>query len=225
MEYQNPVMEGQISRKVQTELERAWQEGVLIDSKGWMWIKVEKLHSILRTTKKNARYFVACVPDSLKQSFDGQEYVRGYKVLEHLAKNIEENEKKKKGANLEASKQYYEAINTCPTVKLRRIEYDYTLNAARKGLKKKRRTKYKIKSDELTGKPLVVRTCEFSHIRSYALYKELADQIDNGLIVNKETHRLITERGINDEHELLALCQEQQWATDWYDTFRHKFDF
>ena len=45
-------MEGQISRKVQTELERAWQEGVLIDSKGWMWIKVEKLHSILRTTKK-----------------------------------------------------------------------------------------------------------------------------------------------------------------------------
>ena len=52
MEYQNPVMEGQISRKVQTELERAWQEGVLIDSKGWMWIKVEKLHSILRTTKK-----------------------------------------------------------------------------------------------------------------------------------------------------------------------------
>ena len=56
MEYQNPVMEGQISRKVQTELERAWQEGVLIDSKGWMWIKVEKLHSTARNMFVGIRY-------------------------------------------------------------------------------------------------------------------------------------------------------------------------
>ncbi len=188
-------------------------------------VKEEKLHSILRTTKKNVRYFVAKIPDDLKRTFDGKLYIRGYKVLEQLAKNIEENGVGKKGANLEASKQYYEAINTCPTVKLRRLEYDHTLNEARKGLKKKRRTKYKIKVDELTGEPLVVRTCEFSHIRSYALYRELADHIDNGLIVNKETHRLITERGINDEHELLELCKEYGWSTKWYEAYQKKFNF
>ena len=36
--YQNPVLEEPISQKVQTELERAWQESILVDNKGWMWV-------------------------------------------------------------------------------------------------------------------------------------------------------------------------------------------
>ncbi len=55
------------------------------------------------------------------------------------------------------------------------------------------------------------------------MYKYLSDDIDNGLLVNKETHRLITERGIQDEEELLALCQEQGWKTDWYGIYCSKF--
>ena len=44
-------------------------------------------------------------------------------------------------------------------------------------------------------------------------------------MVNKMTHRLITERGINDENQLLALCQEQGWKTDWYEPYINKFRF
>ncbi|MDY4815422.1 MAG: hypothetical protein SO274_07500 [Turicibacter bilis] len=197
----------------------------MIDEKGWMWVKKNKLHSILRTNKANAQFLVMKMSDEFKCNFNGETYIRGYKVLELLAKTIEENGAGKKGLNLEASKQFYDAINTCESVKLQRLQYDYTLNEARKKLKKQRRKKYKIEHDELTGEPLVVRTCEFSHIRSQSMYREISDHIENGLIVNKETHRLITERGVNDENQLLALCQEQGWKTDWYEVYINKFRF
>ena len=188
-----------------------------------MWVKKNKLHSIIRTNKANAQFLVMRLSSEFKCNFNGELYIRGYKVLELLAKTIEENGAGKKGLNLEASKKFYDAINTCESVRLQRLEYDYTLNEARKKLKKKRRTKYKLTHDELTGEPLIIRSCEFSHIRSQAMYRELSDHIDNGLIVNKETHRLITERGINDENELLSFCKEQGWKTDWYDAYIHKF--
>ena len=51
------------------------------------------------------------------------------------------------------------------------------------------------------------------------MYKHLSDQIENGLIVNKETHKIITERGINEENELKLLCEEMGWDTNWYDDY------
>lgn len=223
LNYTDPVLENQITQKVKSELQRAWRDSILIDEKGWMWVKKNKLHSIIRTNKANAQFLVMRLSSEFKCNFNGELYIRGYKVLELLAKTIEENGAGKKGLNLEASKKFYDAINTCESVRLQRLEYDYTLNEARKKLKKKRRTKYKLTHDELTGEPLIIRSCEFSHIRSQAMYRELSDHIDNGLIVNKETHRLITERGINDENELLSFCKEQGWKTDWYDAYIHKF--
>ena len=41
-----------------------------------------------------------------KCNFNGELYIRGYKVLELLAKTIEENGAGKKGLNLEASKKF-----------------------------------------------------------------------------------------------------------------------
>jgi len=78
--------------------------------------------------------------------------------------------------------------------------------------------KYDIKVDELTNEVLR-RGCEFSHIRSVTMYKYISDNIDNGLIVNKETHNLITSRGVNDEDELRDLCEGQNWNIDWYDKY------
>lgn len=80
-------------------------------------------------------------------------------------------------------------------------------------MKKIRIKKYKIDKDELTRETLRSGN-EFSHIRSCSMYKHLSDNMDNGLIVNKNTHKLITERGINDEEELRDLCMEQNWNLD-----------
>ena len=36
-------------RKVVTEISNAWKDATCIDNKGWLWVRKDKLHSILRT--------------------------------------------------------------------------------------------------------------------------------------------------------------------------------
>lgn len=159
------------------------------------------------------------IPDESKATFGNETYVRGYEVLKLIAKCLEENGTGTKGIYLETSKQYYDSITTCDKAKLLRLEYENQLKNQRKLLKKKRINAHNIKNDELTKEPLIVRSSEFSHIRSVAMYKFISDSIDNGLIVNKETHNIITAQGINDESELLNLCTEMNWAIDWYNVY------
>lgn len=214
-----PVPNKDAKSKVVKEISNAWKDTSIIDYRGWIWVKKDKLHSILRTTKANIEYIFMQIPDQYKATFGNETYVRGYEVLRLIAKNIEENGTGTKGIYLETSKQYYDSINTCDKAKLLRLEYENQLKQQRKLLKKKRIKAYNIKNDELTNEPLIVRSAEFSHIRSVAMHKVISDSIDNGLIVNKETHSIITSHGINDENELLDLCKDLNWATSWYDIF------
>lgn len=163
------------------------------------------------------------IPDEYKTNFNNSTYIRGYKILEMIAKDIEENGVGKKGVYLDTSKKYYDSINASDKAKLIRLDYDLTLKEQKKRLKKRRIKKYKIEKDELTREELRSGH-EFSHIRSCAMYKHISDHIDNGLIVNKETHKLITERGINDEEGLRELCKEQNWNLDWYERYIRKIN-
>ena len=158
------------------------------------------------------------IEDKFKSRIGNKIYIRGFKIIEIISKCIEEDGVGTKGIYLQTSKSYYESINCCDKVKLLRLEYDNVLKEERKKLKNKRRKKYNIEFDELTGEKLK-RCCEFSHIRSVAMYKSISDNIDNGLIVNKETHQIITSRGVNDEYELLNLCEEEGWSTSWYEKY------
>ena len=213
-----PIADKKAKSKVVKEISNAWKDATVIDSKGWLWVRQDKLHSILRIRKNNVGYILMQIPDEFKISIANSTYIRGYKVLEVIAKSIEEDGVGTKGIYLETSRKYYDSINLCDKVKLLRLEYDSGLKEQRKKLKKKRIKKYDIKLDELTNEVLR-RGCEFSHIRSVTMYKYISDNIDNGLIVNKETHNLITSRGVNDEDELRDLCEEQNWNIDWYDKY------
>lgn len=215
-----PEVNKDAKSKVVKEISNAWKNTSIIDYKGWIWVKKDKLHSILRTTKNNMEYIFMQIPDQYKATFGSETYVRGYEVLRLIAKSLEEDGTGTKGIYLETSKKYYDSISSCDKAKLLRLEYDNQLKNQRKLLKKKRIKAYKVKYDELTKEPLKTRSAEFSHIRSVAIYKFISDSIDNGLIVNKETHNIITSHGINDEDELLGLCHEMDWCIDWYDVFR-----
>ena len=46
-------MDERIYKGVKTQLKNAWRDGVLVDEKGWIWVKKEKLHTILRTSVDN----------------------------------------------------------------------------------------------------------------------------------------------------------------------------
>ena len=218
LKFEEPVVSEKAKKKVVKEISNAWKEATIIDNKGWLWVRKDKLHSILRTTKNNINYIIMQIPEEYKCDMGKQTYIRGCKILEIIARNIEESGVGTKGVYLETSKRYYDSIALCDKAKLLRLEYDNVLKEQRKKLKKKRIKKYHIKYDELTKEELK-RGCEFSHIRSVNMYKFISDNIDNGLIINKETHAIITSQGINDEEELLELCKELKWNTQWYDEY------
>ena len=104
-----------------------------------------------------------------------------------------------------------------------RARYYEDLIDKKNKLKAQRIKKYKINIDELTGANLKTQTAEFSHIRSVAIYPDLQLELDNGLIVNKKTHEIITEKGIQNEDDLYTLCLAKGWNTKWYNFYKQTF--
>lgn len=98
-----------------------------------------------------------------------------------------------------------------------RARYYENIEDQRKKLKKRRIKKYNITVDELTRKLLNLKTAEFSHIRSVAIYPDLQLEEDNGLIINKETHSIITKNNIQkNEEDLVRLRVQKIWETGWF---------
>ena len=204
-----------------TRINNAYNETAYFDNHGIMWIEAEKLSEIIRTNKRNAQYIVSNnVPDEAKKYLGKKIYIRGYEIKKILEKCIEEEGIGKKKQYLKYSEQLFNAIRDCDTAENIRNIYQDQIQNSRKKLKRKRIKEYNIKYDELTGEKLIKKTAQFSHIRSYALFKDISDRIENGLIVNKEIHEVITKEGINDEEELLRLCTEKEWNIEWYEKFR-----
>ena len=52
------------------------------------------------------------------------------------------------------------------------------------------------------------------------MYPDLQLEIENGLIVNKETHDIITKENVQNEDDLYSLCIKNNWNINWYDYYR-----
>lgn len=214
------------STKTCTEITNAWSESVYYDDKGIIWVDSDRLHSILRTTKPNAKYEIELISKEYKNNklVPNKVYIKGYIIESIIDKNIQKEKVGKRKGYLKYSENVYRDLRDSDEIELKRAEHLALIEEARKKLKSKRIKKYNINYDELTGKSLVRRSAEFAHIRSYAIYKHLANDVENGLIVNKETHKIITANNVNDENELFKLCEEMKWNTDWYTKYRNFFD-
>lgn len=218
--YIDPKEALELNARTIKSIKNAFNKAIL-DKRGWIWIEEDSIHSLLRVkTKSDARYWMEKIPQECKRIINNKEYIRGYTFIAIINKFIEE-----KGSNkyLPYVNSCYNAINSADLVKLTRIEYDSFLKEEKRKLKIKRIKKYDIKVDELTGEEINKRTCEFSHIRSVAMYQEYSDNIENGLIVNKNTHDEITMKVINDEEQLYDFCLIKGWHLDWYDNYKKNF--
>lgn len=113
----------------------------------------------------------------------------------------------------------YRIIRDSDTARTIRWEYYENVKFLKKKLKQTRIKNLKLEKDELTNFDLNKRHSEFSHIRAAQFHLHLADKYWNGLVVNKDTHEIITKRAINDEDQLFDLCIEYNWNTEWYSVF------
>lgn len=192
------------------------------DSRGLIWINCSTLHTVLRVkTKVDARYLLETIDKKYKTTYEGEEYVLWSSIISIVEKRREENPKNR---YLSLVMDILNEINECDEIQLLRLKAKNLMEQRVKKLKNKRIRSYKLKEDELTNDTLDKKKAEFSHIRSVAMFPELAEMMWNGLIVNKDTHFIITQIGINDEEELYKLCYEKGWNTDWYKTYKEKLN-
>jgi hypothetical protein len=212
-----------LTKKTFTEITNAVDAHVYLDNQARLWIATDALPKILRTKLANTNYILDKIASKHKASYDGKGFVRGSKVLGQISEEIEKAGLEKRGHYLRLSEECLKSIRDSDTAKSIRGAYEAYWREEKKKLKKRRIKKYKIEVDELTGESLEIKTAEFSHIRSSSMYKEFSLNIENGLIVNKGTHDIITAQGVNDEEELLALCSIKGWNESWYEIFKKHF--
>lgn len=206
-----------------SRVKNAWINFTHIDNEGVIWVDTQRMADILRTTAAKARYIIGNLREEDIKKYGQKVFIRGYRLNGLLDEHIQKEKLGKRKDYLLYSECIYKRIRDCQAVEILRIKYIDNIAEERKKLKKLRIKKYSIKVDELTGMKLKNKTAEFSHIRSASLFKFLALEIENGLIVNKETHSIITVEGICDESELLELCKKRSWNTDWYGKFKSYF--
>lgn len=194
----------------------------LVDSKGFIWFDCSKLHTILRVKSKNdASYILEKVDNKYKANYNCKTYVIWSALMSIISKRVEKNPKNE---YLKVVLNILDEINKSSEVRILQ-ERAYELQKKNiKKLKKQRIKEFKILRDELTNEKIDKKRAEFSHIRSVNMYPELSEFVWNGLIVNKETHDIITKETINDENELYSLCYKNGWNIEWYDKYKEKLN-
>jgi hypothetical protein len=200
-----------------TKITKAWQLSG-IDSMGLLWVDAEKVHEILRTDRSGAKVAVQHIVPPKRQVVGGHTYLYGPDVLKVLSERVALAGNSKREDYLRISMELYHQIEFSDMAKLVRREKWEAMESARRDLKKNRIATLSLTADELTNDPLQ-NDAQFSHIRSYHSYPLLGLDMNNGLIVNKQTHAVITSHGVNDEAALYDLCKEQSWNEGWYDEY------
>ncbi len=206
----------------------AWVIASVVDQRGAVWVKASKLHTILRTTKANARYLVGqasrkdIVEIASSTLLGGikpyETMVRSSKVCEWVSKFIQDPATANRAKYLLYSETVFRKVRDCHLVKTVRAEFLDKLKSTRRGLKRKRIRRLGLKMDELTGAPLQSGS-EFAHIRAASLHFELADRDWNGVVVNTDIHKILTNAEVLDETSLLDLCYQRKWNTGWSSEF------
>lgn len=224
--YKKPSMEQfeHLDSKTIKGIENAWDKIGIINDEGIVWVESSKLHTVIRTTKGNAKYWVSKLPKNEKIVItNGDIYVSGSSLCKYLDERVNYAGKLNTEDYLEYSNALLVATRRCSRAReLRAIRYEQAAEELKR-LKLVRIKANKITKDELTGDDLIIRTAEFSHIRSKSAYPQIAHYLNNGLIVNKSTHDIVTRNNVNDEKELLFLCQQMSWSTNWYNKFKESF--
>ena len=93
-----------------TEIRNAWVGFTYVDNRGIIWIDVDRLNSILRTSKPRAKYELLQIDDSAKLRQGNKTYIRAYNLIGILEKFIQESKIGKRREYLKYSEQIYRAI-------------------------------------------------------------------------------------------------------------------
>jgi len=214
-----------LNRRTLKQIINAWHNHAVVDNLGYIWLEMEGANRVLRIVRrKKTRYVIDhFVSEYDKRVINGKIYIRGTALGKMIDENVQGARTSKKRKYSKFSRDLYQMIvdhEVCENI--RHYAHEVRSSELRKMKTKREKflkgSKYEGK-DELTLKPLNP-DAHFSHIRSASLFPELALAVWNGLLVNQDTHDIITQKNIHDEKQLYSLCKERKWSVKWAEPFK-----
>lgn len=205
--------------RTHTAIKNACNE-VVGDYSGNIFVNSLYLDRLLRTKSFVAKEILTNIPKEEKLLCSNLTYIRLGEIMKLITKRLEVLSSGKTRSYLILVEEFLLNIRDSDKFINIRNEMQEGLSCELKKLKSKRKKYYKIELDELTGESLKSGS-QFSHIRAKSVYPSIALNIDNGLIVNLETHEIITSRKVTNEDELINLCNELVWEKNWYTVFKN----
>lgn len=204
-------------------IRNAWNRAASVsETTGRIWISVSELHTLLRTSKANARHILVSTDSRHRKETRNDKYISGSRFYEMINEQRINASNMKHEKYMEDSEKVYRSIRESSDMRLLRRKVAEEVEKALPKLKRRKKSEYNINKDELTGDNLL--NDEFHHIMSKSMYREIADQYWNGVVVNKNTHKKITKEGCVDDDDLLRLCRKKGWSMDWYDEFASNYN-
>ncbi|NEW61703.1 hypothetical protein GSY74_10435 [Sulfurovum sp. bin170] len=202
----------------------AWEEGTLVDGIGQVWIISDFLAQIWRTDASTASFFVGSILSHDKANFGGNNCIKYSAVIYRLNEIIQSPTSHKRREYLRVSENIGKAVRDSDPVEVIRLKYREFIEETKKKLKQQKIKQYNISFDELTDEPINNASSEFHHIRRQSIYPNMISLLWNGLIINQETHRIITQHSISDEYDLKDICKERGWNLNWFHDYQENLE-
>ena len=202
----------------------AWQKGSLVDGMGQVWVFTDTLAQIWRTDASTANVFIEGIREHDKANFEGNNYIKYSAVIYRINELIQSPIAYKRKEYLRLSETIGITVRDSSPVENIQFKYREYIEEEKKKLKQKRINTHNISHDELTGEFLDITSAEFHHIRRQSTYPSMISLVWNGLIVNKQTHDMLTQGGVSDEVDLREVCVKNQWNTHWINIYEDNLE-
>lgn len=203
-------------------LYKTWADGSFIDTRGTVWLDTRSLPVATRVPAlvDLTLFHPSSHETHLRQ---GRLYLRGSRVCRLLDSIVAGTERDNRenleriAINGEVSRELYILVRNCPLAMKRQDSTLEKLNEVRTRLRKQRIRRHALLKDELTGEKLQHAT--FFFVRHPALFPELSENPDNGLMINQTTLETLRRLRPTDENELFRIAHRRRWTRDWYPVF------
>lgn len=207
-----------------TSIINAFEKATLININGAIFINVSYLHTLLRTSPGAANIIWQDGIDgyaSGRQSvtFGETLYITGPDFIGLLDARIQNSIGDSK-LYLQYIQEAYYTISNDNQIQDVRVSFIHTIEKMRTKMKEKRIREKNITHCEFTGKEITSRSIvEFAHIQSVATSPQKALDVNNGVIILKEIHRMLTNLEIHDFSGMYNFCLANKYNLSWAETY------
>ncbi|MBB1202658.1 hypothetical protein EGM70_20470 [Enterobacteriaceae bacterium 89] len=202
----------------------ALKAGIIINSNGALFINISYLHTLLRTNPGAANtIWQDGIPGYVSgvdsRNIQGDLYITGSDFIGLLDARLQTAIGQSK-IYLQFIQAAYSTISTHPQISDVRTAFIKTIDRMRSTLKKKKIQDKNITCCEFTGFEFERDSqVEFAHINSIITDPENALNINNGVIIMKKIHAVLTQLQVQNFSGMYEFCQKNDYSTAWAEDY------